>query len=102
MTGLCPNISGRLGWLWFSRNGSLYKKTRQVAALIATVPAHCLLLLGNGTSQFFALNDFELAQELPIPAVGLGVFGIVSSHCLVLIHEMWSIPQPMAFPSPTS
>ena len=65
-------------------------------------PAHYLLLLGNGTSQFFAPNDFELAQELPIPAVGLGMFGIVSSHCVVLIHEVWNIPVPMAFPSPTS
>jgi hypothetical protein len=58
--------------------------------------------VGQRDLQFFAPNDFELAQELPIPAVGLGVFGIVSSHCLVLIHEVWSIPQPMAFPSPTS
>jgi hypothetical protein len=77
------------------------QKDGQVAALIV-VPAHYLLLLGNGTSEFFAPNDFELAQELPIPAVGLGVFGIVSSHCVVLIHEVWSISVPMAFPSPTS
>jgi hypothetical protein len=45
-------------------------------------------------------NDFEPAQEPPIPAVRLGVFGIVSGHCVLLIQEVWSIPVPMAFPSP--
>ena len=45
-------------------------------------------------------DDFEPAQEPPIPAAGLGVFGIVSSHCMLLIHEVWGIPVLMAFPSP--
>jgi hypothetical protein len=38
--------------------------------------------VGQRDLQFFAPNDFELAQELPIPAVGLGVFGIVSRPLL--------------------
>jgi hypothetical protein len=42
-------------------------------------------------------KDFELAQELPIPAVGLGV---VRHRKHPLRASVWSILVPMAFASP--
>ena len=31
---------------------------------------------------------------------GWVLFGIVSSHCVLLIHKVWSIAVPMTVPSP--